>query len=115
MKKNRIVMIAAGAVFVIAAVLSVLILRHSGGTVIEIVQDGAVLQTIDLSRTADQDIRIVSPDGTSYNIVSVRGGTVKVSEAGCPDQTCVHMGALKSENLPIVCLPNRLIVRFAED
>ncbi|MBR6718682.1 MAG: NusG domain II-containing protein [Oscillospiraceae bacterium] len=114
-KTRKLLYLAVGAVLVTAAVLSVIVLRHSDRVLVEIVQDGTVIQTLDLRSAADQEIRIESPDGSSYNIVSVQNGTVAVREAGCPDQTCVHMGALKTDHLPIVCLPNRLIVRFAEE
>ena len=114
MKKHKLILIITGAVFVISVILSVWILKKSDRTMIEIVQNGTVLHTIDLNTAKDQDIRIDAPDGSSYNIVSIRGGTVSVSEAGCPDQTCVKMGILQSDHLPIVCLPNKLIVRFAE-
>lgn len=33
-------------------------------------------------------------------------------EAECPDHTCINMGWLDSA-APIVCLPNRLVIRFA--
>ena len=112
--KQKLIYAVTAAVFVIAAVLSVLILRRSDKTLVEIVQDGTVIQTIDLNRAENTEIRIPSPDGASYNTVTVQDGTVCVSAAGCPDQTCVHMGILKHDTLPIVCLPNKLIVRFAE-
>ena len=98
-----------------AAVLSCLVLRRSGSQTVEIVQDGTVIRTFDPAAEPDQELRIVSADGSSYNTVRIRDGRVCVSEAGCPDQTCVHMGELRSDSLPIVCLPNRLVVRFAED
>ena len=112
--KQKLIYGITAAVFVTAAVLACFLMRPSDGTLVEIVQDGTVLRVIDLSDAPDEDIRIPSKDGGSYNIVSVKGGTISVSEAGCPDHTCVHMGTLKSETMPIVCLPNRLIVRFAE-
>lgn len=114
MKRRNLIYVLTGAVFLAAVIISLIVLRRSSAQRVEVVQDGAVIRVIDLTVT-DEDIRIPSPDGSSYNILSVHGGQVCVSEAGCPDQTCVHMGALKSDNLPIVCLPNRLIVRFAEE
>lgn len=112
--KTKLIYIALGAVLVLAGVLSWVILRPSERQLIEIVQDGTVLQQIDLARAENQVIRIDSADGSSYNLVCIESGTVRISEAACPDQTCVHMGVLRSDSLPIVCLPNRLIVRFAE-
>ena len=114
-QRDKIIAAIVGAVFLVSVLLSVLLLRHSSRTLVEIVQDGTVIQTIDIANAEDQEIRIPSLDGTSYNLVTVKDGTIAVTEAGCPDQTCVHMGVLRSESLPIVCLPNRLIVRFAEE
>ena len=114
MKRRNAVYIVTAAVFAAALLLTAAVLRHSDAQTAEIVQNGTVIRTVDLTK-ADEDIRIPSPDGSSYNTVSVHGGEIRVSEAGCPDQTCVHMGALKSDSLPIVCLPNRLVIRFAEE
>ncbi len=112
--KNRKILIAVILVFLVSLCLSVFILRHSDKQTVEIVQDGELLYTFDLNGAEDKDIRISAPDG-SYNLVQIQNGTICISEADCPDQTCVSMGALKSDYLPIVCLPHKLIVRFAED
>ena len=111
----RLTAAVTAGVLMLAAVLSWAVLRRPDTQFAEIVQGGTVLRRIDLANAADQIIRIESADGSSYNTVCIEHGTVRVSEAGCPDQTCVHMGVLRSESLPIVCLPNQLIVRFAED
>lgn len=47
------------------------------------------------------------------NQIQVENGKIRVSKADCPDNTCVHMGWLDSA-VPIVCLPNHLIIRFTE-
>ena len=112
--KNRKILIAAILVFLVSVCLSVFILRHSDKQIIEIVQDGELLYTFDLNDAADRVIRISAPDG-GYNLVQIQNGTICISEADCPDQTCVNTGALKSDYLPIVCLPHKLIVRFAEE
>ena len=103
---------AAAAVFLLSVCLSVFILRYSGRQTVEIIRNGVVLYEVDLKE--DREIRIPSEDG-GYNLIQIRDGTVCVSEADCHDQTCVRMGALKSDYLPIVCLPHKLIVRFAEE
>ena len=112
--KNRRILIAVILVFLVSLCLSVFILRHSDKQNVEIVQDGELLYTFDLNGAEDRDIRISAPDG-SYNLVQIQNGTICISEADCPDQTCISMGILKSDYLPIVCLPHKLIVRFAED
>lgn len=112
--KNRKILIAIILIFLVSVCLSVFVLRHSDKQSVEIVQDGAVLYTFDLNNTEDRDIRISAPDG-GYNLVQIQNGTICISEADCHDQTCVNMGVLKSDYLPVVCLPHKLIVRFAED
>lgn len=113
--KRRAVTAAAGAVFLVSLLLSLRMLRKPAHTLVEIVQDGTVIRTVDLAAAPDETFRITRQDGQSYNLVCIRNGTICVQEAGCPDQTCVHTGTLRSDALPIVCLPNRLVIRFAEE
>ena len=113
-KRSKLIAVAAGAVFLISAALSVWLLYPSERQMIEIVQDGTVLYSIDLAHTEDRSIRVNASDG-GYNLVVIENGTVRIEDADCPDLTCVHMGALKSEHMPLVCLPHHLIVRFAEE
>lgn len=112
--KNRKVLIAFGLVFLVSLCLSVWILLPSDKQTVEVVQNGTVLYSFDLNDTQDKEIRISSADG-GYNLVKICNGAISISEADCPDQTCVRMGTLKSDYLPIVCLPHKLTVRFAED
>lgn len=82
------------------------------GTWVEIVQDENMLYTINLAEAENQMIEI-EYEGRK-NIIEIKEGTICVQQADCPDRTCVSMGRLVSKALPIVCLPNRLTVRFAE-
>ena len=91
-----------------------LVLRRPHGQLVEIVQDGQVIETIDLAASPDQEIRIDWPQG-SYNTVRIENGTIRVADAGCPDHTCMKTGVLRSESLPIVCLPNRLVIRYVQE
>ena len=74
----------------------------------EILSDGRVLHTVDLH--VDRQIRIDSPDG-GYNVITVKSGAIAVTEATCPDHYCMHRGYCNS-GAQIVCLPNRLVIRF---
>ena len=86
--------------------------RTKDASAVEIVHNGEVLYTLDLNWEKDRQIRIET--GESYNLVTIRDGEIFMEDAGCPDHTCVRMGVLREENLPIVCLPNKLVIRFAE-
>ena len=94
------------------AVVSLIFMsRPAASTFIEIVQDGDIIYTIDIANEKNKTIRIDSPDG-GYNIVEIKDGQVHISEADCPDGTCMKTGYLRSEEIPIVCLPHRLVIRF---
>jgi len=73
----------------------------------EIWSDGKKLKTVSLA--VEQTFTVTGKNGT--NVVTVRGGTVAVTEADCPDSHCIKRGFC-SGGADIVCLPNRLVIRF---
>ena len=74
----------------------------------QIISDGQVMQTVDLS--IDQEIHIATSWG-GRNTVTVKDGAIGVAEANCPDHYCMNRG-MCSGGAQIVCLPNRLVIRF---
>ncbi len=100
--------------FVSAVITAAIFYRTAECTAVEIVQDNKVLYTLDLSKETDRTFRIESPNG-GWNEIKISDGTIRVINADCPDKTCVHTGVLRSEHMPIVCLPHKLVIRFAED
>lgn len=44
--------------------------------------------------------------------VQVSGGEVRVAEADCPTQDCVHTGAIGRAGQSIVCLPARVVIQL---
>jgi hypothetical protein len=57
-----------------------------------------------------QELVFDTADG-GYNIVTVKGGKIAVTEANCPDQYCVRQGFCNSGE-QIVCLPHKLVISF---
>ncbi len=104
-------MIICVVVFLLGIAGSILVLLTPHGTQVNIVQDGIVLYTIDLTTAQDQTLEIEYKGRT--NIVQIENGRIRMLEAECPDQTCVHMGWLDSGAMPIVCLPNHLSIEYA--
>ena len=74
----------------------------------EITRQGQVLKTVDLR--IDQSFTVDSENG-GYNVITVRDGKIGVTEASCPDHYCMMRGFCDS-GTEIVCLPNRLSIRF---
>lgn len=112
MKQSRPWLILCAAILLLGVAGCLWVLRPTGGDTVEILQDGKVLYTFDLSQSENQMIEI--PYGGSSNTIQVQGGKIRVLEAECPDQTCVHMGYLPDTGLPIVCLPNRLVIQYKQ-
>ena len=74
---------------------------------VEVWSDGKLIYT--LSLLEDQEITVESANGS--NVVTIRDGAVAVTEADCPDGYCMKRGFC-SGGTEIVCLPNRLVLRF---
>ena len=112
MTKKKLAVIITAAVLFIAALIFTLTVLLSGSEkhIAEITSDGNVIRVIDLSTAPDETFTVESANGT--NTVTVKNGTISVTEASCPDKICVKHGELRTEMLPIVCLPNRLIITY---
>ena len=102
------------AVVILGALSAFLLTRSSEGKVAQIVQDGAVIREIDLSKvTGEYSFTVEWKDGGS-NVITVRPGRICVSEADCPDHICMKQGWLSNQTSPIVCMPHRLLIRLKE-
>ena len=72
-----------------------------------ITSNGQLIRVVDL--TVDQVFTVETEDG--YNLVTVKGGKIAVTEASCPDHYCMARGFCNG-GTQIVCLPNRLVIEF---
>lgn len=90
------------------------LLPGGAGDQVEIYQNGTLAQTIQLPHAGPPEtIEISGPVGG--NTIEISEDGVRVLSADCPDQICVAHGYLREGTGPIVCLPNRLVIRFAGD
>jgi hypothetical protein len=110
--KNKILILICALIFFIGIIGSAIVLFNPKKTNVNIKRDGRLLYSFDLSNTEDSEIEI--PYGNSSNTVEIKDGKIRVKEAECPDKTCVNMGWLSSASMPIVCLPNHLVIEFAD-
>lgn len=79
---------------------------------VTIKRDGEILYTLDLSREKNRSFDIEYKG--SKNTVEIKDGKIRVKDADCPDKTCVKTGWLSSSAMPIVCLPNHLVIEFSD-
>lgn len=99
--------------FTVGIIGSLYLIFRPHGQIVNIIQDGEILYTIDLEQAEDQIIYIEYQ--RSKNVIRIQEHQICAIDAECLDQTCVKMGELKSSAAPIVCLPNRLIIEFVEN
>ena len=83
------------------------------GNEIEIVLDGQVIYSGSATR-AGEPLYIEAVGRACTNRIRIDAQGVLVESSDCPNGECVNMGYLKSRYLPIVCLPNNMLIRFTE-
>lgn len=115
-KSVKICLGAVIAVFVISFIATLVILfpkDENSAVYAEVLRDNEVVCTLNLSEEGDRNFRIECESG--WNEITVKDGKICVSDADCPDRTCVKSGYLRHEHLPVVCLPHRLVIKFSEE
>jgi len=118
-KGVKICLAAVGVIFAVSLVLTVKFLSPTGRDAskedvwVEVVQDNKVICRLNLADEPDRTFRVTAPDG-GYNDITISEGKICVSDADCPDHTCVKNGYLRYDYLPVICLPHKLVIRFCE-
>lgn len=56
----------------------------------------------------DRDTVYTTPGGG--NIIEIKDGAVRMTDAGCPDKLCKKQGSISKAGEAIICLPNRVSV-----
>lgn len=114
MKKNNRIWAAALAAACILCLAAFFLLRASGGGTIAVITiDGEEYERIDLSKV-QESYRLEIRTEYGYNCVLVEPGSIRVTEADCPDGVCVRQGAITNGGVPIVCMPHRLVIEIED-
>ena len=110
--KTRTWILLLATLLALSLGLSTYLLRpQAAATFAEISSQGTVIKTVDLG--LDQKFTVTTPAGGS-NVITVKDGAIAVTQASCPDHYCMDRGFCSS-GTQIVCLPNRLVIRFLGD
>ena len=54
------------------------------------------------------------PDDDETNTITIKNGTVKMTEANCKDHICEHHPAISKVGESIICLPHKLVVAIED-
>ncbi len=110
-RRNDFILIAGGLALALIAYLGVSFFQSAGTKDAEAV---VLIEDVELGRyPLDTDItkKIELPDG-SYNILEIKDGEARITEASCPDKICVNHRAVSKQNQSIVCLPNKVVIEI---
>lgn len=78
----------------------------------DIYSEGKLIESIPLWQVSAPYAQTIITENGGENKLLISPGKICVSNASCPDQICVHQGFIKDSTLPIVCLPNRLVLQL---
>lgn len=101
---------AVALIILLLSGLSFLLLSpsHKAGSVAVITADGQEITRLELTQPGSYPIKVPYPI-----TLTVENGAIRVSEAHCPGQDCLHTGAISRTGQTIVCLPNRLVISIS--
>ena len=110
--KYKVLVIIIAAILAAGIIGSIAVINSTDKSTVRVLSDGKEIYRADL-RTAQDTVFDVEYQG-HINTVEVRDHQIRVQSADCPDQTCVHMSWLKRSATPVVCLPHRLVIEYAD-
>jgi hypothetical protein len=95
---------------VLGIVASTFVISAPTGQVAEIWSHGKLIKTVPLKAGYREEFRV----GTDkeYDDVEADNGRIRVREANCPDQVCVHTGWISKAPQEIVCLPYKMVIKI---
>jgi hypothetical protein len=116
LKTNKFWFLIFGCVVLVASIVAVFLWRapaayariYNDGELTEVVNLVAVTEPFGLLIASKVDDTI----SRGYNYLEVEHGRIRVQSADCPDGICIRQGWVSGGLLPIVCLPNGLVVTF---
>lgn len=116
MKSNKFWITLVLCVLLISIILSAVIFIYQGsGTVASVYQSGKLIKQIHLDTVSTPYTFVVKSENEHFNTISVEQGRICVSESSCPDHVCVNTGWIADGMIPIVCLPNELVIQIKSE
>ncbi len=85
----------------------------SSSDTVGIYQNGELVEKIRLDEGVNREITLKGDSGE--NVIKISNGHIKMLKAECPDQVCVNHGELSKGGTPIVCLPNKIVIKWETD
>ena len=111
MKKNDLILIAA--------LLAVALLAYAGVSLYSKVRTNKAEAVVYQQgkeqgryRLSENNVVEIYLENGDYNILQIREGQAEITEASCPDKTCVRHRPISRQGESLVCLPNQMVVEI---
>lgn len=110
MKKQDFILI--GIILIIAvSIFAVLRFGAEDGSYVNVEINGKVAQSYPLKE--DRELVIETAENGKNTLV-IKDGFASVTEANCPDKTCVHHKEISENGESIICLPHKLVITVSD-
>lgn len=114
-KKHKWDIIVISAILLVAVISLTLVLafRREGSLVVVSV-DGVTVGEYPLNVNATYELSgaTATEENPVTNVLVIENGAAYLTEANCPDKTCVTRGKIKYVGQSRTCLPNKLTVQI---
>ncbi len=112
MKKSTLVLICVTIVLLFVSGLATLEIMKKGdsGKTAYIYKGDELIYEIDLESVKEPYTITVEGENGEENVIEVREGKIGVVSASCPDKLCVEKGFVGDSLLPVICLPNDVMI-----
>jgi len=118
MRSNKFWILILGGAVLASAIVSLLLMQAPVGHA-RIYKEGMLIEAVNLvaitepyTITIDGSIDARDMSIGNFNLLEVERGRIRMQKADCPDGSCIRQGWVSGGVVPIVCLPNRLVVTF---
>lgn len=108
LKKNDWILIAGILIIALLAILFMTWSKKEGAKVVVTV-DKQIYKTLPLN---EDTTLLIGEKTMDYNILEIKDGKVRMTEANCPDKICVEHRAIHYDHESIVCLPHKVTVEI---
>ena len=101
-------------IILICTIITAISYLKKDGSIATISVDGEIVYEISINSVNTPYEIPVEKDG-KHNVILVENGKISMKSANCPDKLCVRQGSISSTAYPIVCLPNKVIIKIEGD
>lgn len=110
--KHKIFVFIFLFVLILCIVIMAFLSSDNAKKTAEIYSNGKLVRKIDLSTVAEP-FEVIIENRTDKNIVLVENGQISMKSSTCTGKECIKQGRLKNSAYPIVCLPNKVLIKLS--